>query len=226
MTRHVPVLIRLMLVSVVVALAGCQKPNQEPLSDQDAASAADRIKELQRQLDEAERARAAAEDEALALRTERDRLKDQLAGARGSGGDNWVAVPGGSMTSIEGTVLFDSGKAVLKPGGKSTLDAVAKAIRERFPDREIYIFGHTDAEPIRVSGWKDNYELSCQRALSVLRYLKGKGVTEYMAACGWGEHRPVGDNKSASGRQANRRVEIYAMNPRPPIGGSASANKP
>ncbi len=222
LTRSTP---PLLLLSLLIGLVGCQDPNKDMAGDDQAAqSAADRIRDLEDLLDQAEQDRMTAEDQALALRTERDRLKAELA-ARGTSepAAGWESVPGGAMISIEGTVLFGSGKAVIKPTGKQTLDEVARAINEQFPGHDVYVFGHTDNEPIRVSGWKDNYELSCQRALSVLRHLKGKGVMQYVAACGWGEDRPVADNASGQARQANRRVEIFAMAPQQPITGTVRA---
>ena len=167
-----------------------------------------------------------AEEDALRLRTELDQLKDELAQRPASPAEGWSVVPGGAMTSLDGTVLFDSGKAILKSAGRHTLDQVVRVILEEFPDHEVYIFGHTDSQPIRKSGWKDNYELSCQRALSVLRHLKDKGAMQYMAACGWGQHRPVADNRTAKARQANRRVEIFAMAPEEPMAGAARAGRP
>jgi chemotaxis protein MotB len=198
-----------------VGMVGCQEPADDALADeQPTMSAEDRIRELQDRYDEAERARILAEEDARALRDQNDRLKAELAELRSQEpATGWTGVPGGAMTSIEGVVLFDSGKAEVKPTGRRTLDDVAAAIRQQYAGHEIYVFGHTDAEPIRVSGWKDNYELSCQRALSVVRYLNGAGVTNDMAACGWGTQRPVADSSTPSAMQANRRVEIYAMAP-------------
>jgi len=196
-------------VAVLIAAAGCEQQKKDFGPEQAATGAADRIAELQEALDRCEQDRAAAEDRALALQTENERLKAEASKSQPAEG--WTSVPGGSMISIEGTVLFDSGKATLKSGAKAVLDRVAQTILSQYADYDIYIFGHTDNEPIKVSGWKDNYELSCQRALTVLRYLRRKGVGPNIAACGWGEDRPVTDNKTASGRQRNRRVEIFAM---------------
>ncbi|RME41480.1 MAG: flagellar motor protein MotB, partial [Planctomycetota bacterium] len=75
-------------------------------------------------------------------------------------------------------------------------------------------FGHTDDTPIRKSGWKDNYELSAQRALAVVRYLGSKGIDfKRLIACACGEHRPRVPNRSAAERARNRRVEIFAVDP-------------
>lgn len=201
-------------VGLLVFGTGCSEPKAkaEPVVDQNAAAAAERIARLQKELADARNGWAADRDKLNRLQAEIDRLNQELSrGAKVAEG--WTPVPGGAMISIEGTVLFDSGKAALKPGGKSTLDTVAATIKSQYPSAEIYVFGHTDAEPIRRSGWKDNYELSCERALSVVRYLRSQGDSNYMAACGWGEHRPVASNADAASRQQNRRVQIFAMTP-------------
>jgi len=227
MSRLIPLLSRLLLLSLLVVAVGCQDPNKDAVAQDEAQAAADRIRELQGLYDEADRARIAAEDEAHRLRAQRDQLQAELAGRpEPTPGPQWESIRGGVMTSIEGTVLFDSGKEVLKTTGKQTLDQVARVIREKYPDYDIYVFGHADNEQIRKSGWKDNYELSCQRALSVVRYLKSKGLPQSPAACGWGQYRPVSDNTSASGRRSNRRVEIFALAPdgtEKPVAGTASA---
>lgn len=228
MSRLTQSMVKLLCLTLVVAVVGCQEPTEGMTEDEQAAqSAAERIKELEDLYDQAHQAQIAAEDEALTLRTERDRLKADLANLRASGpAAGWDSIPGGAMTSIEGTVLFASGKAVLKSGAKNKLAEAARVIVEKFGDHEIYVFGHTDAEPISKSGWKDNYELSCQRALSVVRYFQGQGVTQYMAACGWGDRRPVAKNPPSGRQQANRRVEIFALARPQPVTGSVSAARP
>lgn len=210
MSRLISNLALLLSMTLLIAAVGCEDPNAG-LGDQDqaAAMAADRIAALEEQLNQADRDLAAERERNLALQNEINRLNDKLA--KSDAAEGWTTIPGGAMIAIEGTVLFDSGKAALKKGARGTLDGVAQNIIDRYSNHDIYIFGHTDNEPIRVSGWKDNYELSCQRALSVLRHLKNKGVAQDIAACGWGEDRPTADNRSAASKQANRRVEIFAM---------------
>ncbi len=128
--------------------------------------------------------------------------------------DGWQAVPGGAMIAIEGSVLFPSGKASLRDAGKRSLDDIAAAIRSRYPDKDIFVFGHTDDTPIKKSGWTDNLELSTQRALSVVRHLQQKGLSpSKLVACGAGEHRPRMPNTNNAARAKNRRVEIFAVDP-------------
>ncbi|HOA74688.1 MAG TPA: OmpA family protein [Phycisphaerae bacterium] len=191
-------------------LIGCNDPNKDVArADDSAQRLADRISQLEAELDAAQRQRNADAAEI-------ERLKRELAEARAKQVEapkDWHGVPGGAMTSVEGTLLFDSGKADLKPGAKQILSKIAATIRQEYPEREIYVFGHTDSDPIRYSKWKDNYELSCQRALTVVRVLQADGLANYMAACGWGPNKPKSDETSPQGKQANRRVEIYAMVP-------------
>ena len=81
------------------------------------------------------------------------------------------------------------------------------------PQFNVGIEGHTDNQPIKLSGWKTNWELSSSRALSVLHYLvKQKGIApERLSANGYGEFHPVDSNDTKEGRQLNRRVEIVIL---------------
>jgi chemotaxis protein MotB len=78
---------------------------------------------------------------------------------------------------------------------------------------DVGIEGHTDNVPIKVSGWKSNWELSSARAMSVLHYLVDrKGIAgNRVAAIGYGEFRSVASNDSKEGRRQNRRVEIVIL---------------
>ncbi len=201
---------------MLLGAIGCEEKTEPVITRDDSALEAERrMADLQAQLSQARADRAASQDEIVRLQNELNKLREQLAQRREtpSPAAGWSSVPGGAMTSIEGTILFDSGKATLKTTARRTLNEVARVISEKFPGHDIYVFGHTDDTPIKVSGWKDNYELSCQRALSVVRFLQSAGVDQNMAAAGWGDRRPVSENTSAQARQANRRVEIFAMAP-------------
>jgi chemotaxis protein MotB len=116
----------------------------------------------------------------------------------------------GLVITFVAEVLFDSGKAKIKPEGKKMLDKVARVIREEDIDNDIGVEGHTDNEPIKYSGWKSNWELSTARATSVLHYLVDDGglTPERLSATGYGEYRPIASNATPEGRQKNRRVEI------------------
>jgi len=117
------------------------------------------------------------------------------------------------ITIVTDEVLFDSGKAEIRPQAHSILDKVADILIKTVPENYIGIEGHTDNEPIKYSGWKSNWELSVARALSVLHYLiDEKGISsERISATGYGEHKPVASNETKEGKQLNRRVEIVIL---------------
>lgn len=162
-------------------------------------SDAEKIKVLSQQVDELSNAKSILEER---LRKEID---DQTVKLK--------MMEKGLVITFVADVLFDSGKAALRQETHETLRKVARVLNENVPDLKIGIEGHTDNQPITVSGWKSNWELSVARALSVLHYLQDEsGVSaERLSAVGYGEHRPVADNATASGRQLNRRVEVVIV---------------
>jgi chemotaxis protein MotB len=149
----------------------------------------------------------AARREAEALRAELAKKPEETAPP------GWVNVPGGAMIAIDDNVLFPSGKAVLRPEAKKTLDAVAGAIQSQYGSKDVLVYGHTDDQPIKKSNWQDNWELSAARSLAVVRYLKERGIDpKRLVAAGVGEFRPRAANNGDAGRSKNRRVEIFALN--------------
>jgi len=108
------------------------------------------------------------------------------------------------MVLTLGDVLFDTGKATLKPGAYPTIDRLAKVLNES-KDRRVMIEGHTDS----TGSDQTNMALSQQRAMAVQAALMERGVSgSQIAAVGKGEGVPVASNDNASGRQQNRRVEM------------------
>ncbi len=147
------------------------------------------------------------------LLTDNTSLRQQLANATQAPPKPTGDVPPGWKPDYEkGTVsvglasdvLFDSGKAVLKSSAKSRLNSIVRTIKQKYANKEIGVVGHTDADPISKSKWKDNWQLSCERALAVTRYLISQGIpAKQLAASGRSQYHPIGSNKSQ-----NRRVEI------------------
>ena len=113
----------------------------------------------------------------------------------------------GEMTvTLPGDVLFDSGRATLKESSKATLNKVAAAIKKDHPGKKILVDGHTDSDPIAKtkSLWKDNLDLSAERARVVGKYLSDQGIeAKLVGTRGMGATAPRGNDKSR-----NRRVEI------------------
>lgn len=116
----------------------------------------------------------------------------------------------GTITvTVANAILFDSGKATLKSTTSKELDQIVSVIKQKYASKDIDVVGHTDTDPIQKSSWKDNLELSAQRALSVSRYLIDHGIAEkQVRAAGCGSARPVASNSTAAGKAKNRRVEV------------------
>jgi chemotaxis protein MotB len=118
----------------------------------------------------------------------------------------------GLVITFVAEVLFDSGKVALKDDSLEKIAKVANVLQSTVPDLKVGVEGHTDNEPIKHSGWKSNWQLSSERALSVLQYLTEKGVApERLSAIACGEYRPVASDDTKEGRQKNRRVEIVVL---------------
>jgi chemotaxis protein MotB len=124
-------------------------------------------------------------------------------------GELRIALRDGRMMLVLPTdVLFDSGKAVVKPAGRRALEQVGVALAS-LSEREFQVAGHTDNEPIRVSGYASNWQLSTARALEVVEILMERGVAaQRLSAAGYGEFDAIADNDSVEGRARNRRIEI------------------
>ncbi len=105
-------------------------------------------------------------------------------------------------------ILFDSGKAVLKESSKATLKKIAEVVKKHYAGKEIRVEGHTDTDPIKKSHFADNWQLSTERSLAVVRDLTKAGDVEprHICAVGFGEYAPKGGDKSK-----NRRVEIVIL---------------
>jgi len=159
---------------------------------------ADRISQDQQTIDE--------------LRRQIEELNQTPADATGFGEGYDVAFDpdAGTITvTLQNTILFASGKASLKSATSAELDHILSVLKSKYSGKEIDVVGHTDTDPIRKSAWKDNWELSAQRALSVARYLIDRGIPEELVrASGCGPARPVASNASSAGKARNRRVEI------------------
>jgi chemotaxis protein MotB len=107
-------------------------------------------------------------------------------------------------------VLFDLGEATLRPQGAKVLDAIAPALKD-LPN-EMVIEGHTDNLPISDARFASNWELSTQRATTVLRHLLTRGLAaRKVAAAGYADQRPLARDSSAGSRARNRRVAIVIL---------------
>ncbi|HEX8960328.1 MAG TPA: OmpA family protein [Geobacteraceae bacterium] len=111
-------------------------------------------------------------------------------------------------------VLFDSGKAEVKPEGLAVLRKVIDILKN-VRDKAIRIEGHTDN--VQIGGalarkYPTNWELSAARAINVTRYLQDQGIDPtLLSACAYGEYKPVAPNDTEEGKAKNRRIEIILV---------------
>ena len=206
----------LVMGSLVAVAAGC---GQQQLEERNVA--------LEKQLRESltQNADLQAENDGLrakseALQSDLDKARTQPQAAQqakskpkpdfGEGVD--VSMVGDTMTvTLPDTILFDSGKATLKGSSKQVLDKIAGVLNRDYANYRIRVEGHTDDQPIVKSKklWQDNWDLSCNRAMAVLRHLVQKGVDPKRAyAAGYSYYKSVASNSTPAGRAKNRRVAI------------------
>ena len=164
------------------------------------------------ELEEAERIRLEAQNADLEkFRSEFfGELSQLLAGREG------VRVVGDRFV-FSSEVLFTAGSADLAPEGQAQIASVVKILDEvagKIPPQLNWIIrvdGHTDNVPLSGTGeFKDNWQLSQARALSVVRFMQNSlgFPPERLAATGFGEYQPVAPGNSAQARAQNRRIEL------------------
>lgn len=128
----------------------------------------------------------------------------------------------GLVLSLVDTAFFAPGSATLKPQSHKVLLKMAASLKG-LPN-DVRVEGHTDNVPIHTSHFPSNWELSASRAAAVARFLVERAhlPAARFSAAGFAEHRPVADNRSAGGRNRNRRVEIVVVRVDPPAGPAAA----
>ncbi|MEL0165066.1 MAG: peptidoglycan-binding protein [Alphaproteobacteria bacterium] len=121
----------------------------------------------------------------------------------------------GDRFVFQSEVLFAPGQADIGPTGQSQLAQLAVALADiaaKIPDDINWVLqvdGHTDNLPVRAGRYTDNWDLSTERALSVVRFLLLQGVpAKRLAATGYGEFQPLTNGDSVADRRLNRRIEL------------------
>ncbi len=170
-----------------------EQARQEALAQQQQL--AQQAQQAQAQAQQAEQARQAAERQEQETR---QRLMTQL---------NSVLQTRESARGLivnMNDVLFDTGKATLKPGARVRLAKVAGIVMA-YPDLKLQVEGFTD----NVGGDEYNQQLSERRAETVKDFLASQGVpAANISSQGFGKSEPIATNSTAAGRQLNRRVEL------------------
>jgi chemotaxis protein MotB len=160
------------------------------------------------------RERARLEEEAVDLRRYRSEFFGRMQAILGSRAGVEVV---GDRFVFPSEVLFAPGSATLGPEGRAQVARVASVIRDIAGDIPpeidwiLRVDGHTDKIPLGAgSSFRDNWELSQARALSVVRYMiEAEGLpANRLAATGFGEYQPVDPGDSPEALARNRRIEL------------------
>ncbi len=119
-----------------------------------------------------------------------------------------VTPDGLKIRLITDGVLFDSGSAVVKSGGRPTLEEIGRIIAQE-ATHPVQVEGHTDDRPINTAQYPSNWQLSGARAAAVVQQLTQSGVSpKRTSLAGYASQHPVAGNATPAGRAQNRRVEI------------------
>ncbi len=170
--------------------------NNETSLDKDAASARADLTAVNTDL-----ARAMAEI---------DRLNDRPELVVPQAAEGWEQGLTAVRASVGGDVLFSAGRATLTTQGKAVLDKIAKELNGAYAGMPVRVYGYSDNDPIKRTRrvWKDNLDLSANRAMAVTRHLISRGVAAVhveTVAMGEAHYNP------SLGKAGNRRVEIVVI---------------
>jgi chemotaxis protein MotB len=121
----------------------------------------------------------------------------------------------GDRFVFQSEVFFDTGQAVLRPEGRAELDKLASALTElekQIPSEIAWVLrvdGHTDIRPTTGATFRTNWDLSAARAISVVQYMIGRGVSpQRLVAAGFGEFQPIDPDRTEEAFSRNRRIEL------------------
>jgi chemotaxis protein MotB len=214
----------LVLAAMGIACAGCCDKEKNDLKlltvqyndlslknkevNAELANARSRESQLMSQMD-------AKDMQLMTLETENKDLKSKRAGGPVPTPPDR---PGGETAlyreTVGSDVLFEAGKAALTANGKARLDSIAATIKGKYPGMAVRVMGYTDSDPIVKTKnlWKDNLDLSANRAMEVTRHLWSRGIpAENVETVALGATHFVGPNTTKSGKAGNRRVEIIVV---------------
>lgn len=189
--------------------SGAQKQNGTLLSENETLK--QQLAERSSALESAEREKQAAiaraqTAEALGASTASESTATDTSAFAGIEGVTATAQGKDIHVSIEGDVLFDSGKDSLKNGAQKSLDKIVGILKDTYSSKAIDVAGFTDTDPIKYSAFKNNYYLGFERAYAVREYLISNGIAgKRISLSSFGPDQPR-DTKAKS-----RRVEIVVV---------------
>ncbi|HTV16363.1 MAG TPA: OmpA family protein [Acidobacteriaceae bacterium] len=124
--------------------------------------------------------------------------------------------PEGFVISLKELGFFDSGQAQLLPGAAQKIRKIAEILSQH--NLDLRVEGHSDDQPIHNAAFRSNWELSTERAMTVLELLVGEAGfnPQKISVAGYGQYHPIADNATAEGRRINRRVDLVVVGATPP----------
>ncbi len=177
---------------------------RKAMTEEEKKKLAENLATLRRQMEELKKRQAQAEARAAQFR----QLLAKFSAMIKAGKVKVTIRDGRMVVALQEKILFDSGKAKLKPEGEAAL-ATVTAVLKSIPNRKFQVAGHTDNVPIRTRKYRSNWELSTARALNVVKYMIKQGMpAERLSAAGYSQFSPVASNDTPEGRMQNRRIEI------------------
>lgn len=176
-------------------------------SDREKAELIEKLAKMNKTLEDLQRAQEAAEKRAKAFRDLVAKFKAMV-----DAGKLQVEVRNGLMiVKLPDNILFDPGKTDLKKEGQDAIVQVTN-ILNGIEGRKFQVAGHTDNKPMKSGKFRDNWELSAQRALVVVDLMTKSGMDPHrLSAAGYADVLPVATNDTDDGRKQNRRIEIVLV---------------
>ncbi len=149
---------------------------------------------------------------------------NELALTQGATPVNLEEAEKGFMLRLPAELLFKPGEANIdNMDALLFLKRIAMIIRKLPQNLQVHVIGHTDNRPPGAkSPFKDNWELSTARAVSVVKELiKDQVNPKRLTACGKAQYDPIATNATPEGRAKNRRVDLYFFSNEPQLEGKA-----
>lgn len=208
------------VVSLALLAGGCNEQeqitalrNKNDALMEENKNCRDQIIELER-INAQLKADCDSRDMALASKNEELAKLRVLKDSAGPTASGWERTTFGDKIAVGSDLLFGSGRATLTSAGKQALAPIVRDLKGQYRGLPVRVYGYTDSDPIKKSRklWKDNLDLSANRAMAVTRYLIDKGVpAEDIETIGMGATHFVSDNRTRAGKKNNRRVEIFVV---------------
>ncbi|HVT97599.1 MAG TPA: OmpA family protein [Acidobacteriaceae bacterium] len=156
---------------------------------------------------------------AAASQAEVQQLRSELQAAMGDALKNHEmdmrVTPEGFVVSLRELGFFDSGQAELLPGAANKITRIAKILTTH--GLELRVEGHSDNQPINNSDFRNNWELSTARAMTVLLLMVDKAGYDptKISVAGYAQYRPIANDSTPEGRRMNRRVDLVVVGTAP-----------